>query len=471
MKFKIRHKLFFTILLTSTVVASGLFLFLQYSFDRGFLNYVKSQELAKLDLLAEQLTIYYAQNEDWQFIAHNHPLWRRIHKEVFLPLHDENPERKTDPPPQFTRPPKDGKHLGRRIILYNADKEWIIGGPADYKGKLTQRSVHYQNEVIGYLGLVPVKELSYSGDLLFVEQQKESFAIITLVMVGLSMLLTFLLTNNLLRPIKELTKGTRKLIGGMFKTRIPIRTGDELGQLSSDFNMLAMTLEKNETARKQWVADISHELRTPLSVLRGEVEALQDGIRQPTPQNLEPLHGEIMHLQHLVNDLYELSMSDIGALTYKKIEVDPVAILEETIELFENGFHDKGLALSTTIPKNFSHVLLADPDRLQQLFTNILENSLRYTDAPGELEVSVKEDKRHIVVYLRDSGPGVKPEQLPKLFDRLFRVDPSRYRAKSGAGLGLSICKNIVEAHQGSITAHNSPLGGVEFKIKLPLSS
>ncbi|MFH1215504.1 MAG: ATP-binding protein [Pseudomonadota bacterium] len=473
MKPGIRHKLFFTLLLTSTAVAAGLFLFLQWSFDRGFLNYVKSQELAQIDQLAEQLTSYYAKQHDWQFIVHNHPLWRSLHEDLFSVHPEGAPRLRKGESEQFSHPPPpiDPRGIGPRIILYDADKQWVIGGPVDHKGSLTLRPIHYQDEVIGYLGLIPVTDLTHSGDLLFVEQQTETFFLVTLAMIGLSMLLTFPVTSHLLLPIKELAKGTRRLIAGKFKTRIPVRTGDELGQLSADFNILAMTLEKNEKARQQWVADISHELRTPLSVLRGEVEALQDGIRQTTPQNLELLHGEIMHLQHLVNDLYELSMSDIGALTYKKIEVDPLGILKESVELFEKRFHDKGLVLNVTMPSNFSHFLLADPDRLQQLFTNILENSLRYTDAPGKLEIAVKKDKDHMKISFQDSAPGVESEHLSKLFDRLFRVDSSRNREKSGAGLGLAICKNILDAHQGTITAHHSTHGGLEFQIKLPLSA
>lgn len=472
MKLKIRHKLFFTLLLTSTIVAAGLFLFLQWSFDRGFLNYVKSQELAQLEQLAEQLTSYYTKQNGWQFIAQNHPLWHRIHTDVFLSLPKGPPHKRREPFNQFSPPPMDPRGLGPRIILYDQDKKRIIGGPSGNKDipNTPFLPINYQGQVIGYLGLIPVKELSHSGDLLFVEQQTETFAMVTLVMLCLSVLLTFPVTIHLLRPINELIKGTHKLISGQFKTRIPLTTEDELGQLSADFNILAMTLEKNEKARQQWVADISHELRTPLSVLRGEVEAMQDGIRQPSPQALNSLHGETMHLERLINDLYELSMSDIGALTYKKIEVDPVGILKDTLELFEKRFTIKQIELITIIPKNVSHYLLGDPDRIQQLYTNLLENSLRYTDSPGTLEVSTEHNEGHIVIHFRDSAPGVETAQLPKLFDRLFRVEPSRNRPKSGAGLGLAICSNIVTAHAGAISAHSSPYGGLEFIIRLPLS-
>lgn len=499
MKLKIKHKLFFTLLLTSIVVASGMFFFMQWSFDRGFLNYVNSQELEELDQLSERLTSLYAENGSWQFLQKNPVLWRQLHGNS-VAADERQPPGQLDrnrfqprlPPPerrdQHRPPPRRGNFaggddemiippppangplgFGPRIVLFDTDKQKVIGGPPEEDHELNLRPFIYQSQVIGYLGLIPRKELSDEGDLLFVEQQTESFALVALAMVALSLLLSFPVTSHLLRPIKQLTAGTRKLIAGKFGTRIPLTSKDELGQLSEDFNSLAITLEKNEKARQQWVADISHELRTPLAVLRGEIEALQDGIRQPSAQNLETLHAETLHLGRLVNDLYELSMSDIGALSYKKIKVDPVGILEGTVELFEQRFAQKGLKLIANLPANSAVALLADPDRLQQLFTNLLENSLRYTDSPGLLEIRMEGSKNSVAFHFQDSSPGVQPSQLSKLFDRLYRVEESRNRAKGGAGLGMAICKNIVEAHRGKIDASHSPHGGLWIKVELPL--
>lgn len=480
MKIRIRHKLFATLLLTSVIVAIGIFFFLQWSFDRGFLNYVKSQELEQLDRFSVQLTGYYAKNGSWQFIARNHPLWQKINRdtspftEVEERLGHETgrgfPSDHPLPPPRIL-PPKAPRELGPRIVLFDADRKWVIGGPPDdvRRNNLTMRPVTLEGKTIGYLGLIPFKELSHSGDLLFVEQQTESFVLITMVMMGLSLLLTFPVTIHLLRPINSLTEGTQQLIAGHFKTRISVTTGDELGRLSDDFNILAMTLEKNEKNRQLWVADISHELRTPLAVLRGEVEAIQDGVRQPEPDTMAALHGEIIHLERMVNDLYELSMSDIGALNYKRVAVNPVGILSGTIELFEQRVSQKGLELITDLDEDIFCSLLGDPDRLHQLFTNLLENSLRYTDSPGKIVVKVAIDKDMVSISFQDSAPGVFPEQLPKLFDHLYRGEGSRNRATGGAGLGLAICKNIVDAHQGTIEAGCSPLGGVLIKIQLPL--
>ncbi len=464
MNLKIKHKLFFTLLLTSVVVSAGMFLFMQWSFDRGFLNYVNSQEMRALDQLSERLVAGYARQGNWGFIERNPFLWEQLLRAAEKEIEQPEPRAEQRGKQPAGPPPK----RGPRAALYDADKQSIFGPPAD-EHHLQLQPLRYQESIIGYLALVPLRELADAGDLLFVEQQTESFALVALGMAGLSLLLSFPLTIHLLRPIKELASGTRKLIAGHFNARIPITTKDELGQLSGDFNMLAMTLEKNEQARRQWVADISHELRTPLAVLRGDIEALQDGIRQPGSQTFEALHSEVMHLGRLVNDLYELSMSDIGALNYKKVTVDPIGILRGTLEAFENRFAEKNLRLGSKLPIDFTVSMLADPDRLQQLFTNLLENSLRYTDAPGQLKVRMVTEKGGLFVFFEDSPPGVSAEQRAMLFDRLYRVETSRNRTNGGAGLGLAICRNIVEAHQGDINVDESELGGLKITIRFPL--
>ena len=466
MTIKIKHKLFFTLLLTSIVVSSGMFLFMQWSFDRGFLNYVNNQEKQELEQLSERLVTAYSREGGWDFLRNTPQLWEQLLRVAEKKVEHQEPRAE-----QRGRQPS-GPPPGRgpRVALYDANRQSIFAPPIDGQ-QLQLKPLRYQERVIGYLAIVPPKELSAAKDLQFVKQQTESFALVALAMAVLSLLLSFPLTIHLLRPIKELTGGTRKLIAGQFKTRIPVMTKDELGQLSADFNSLAMTLEKNEEARQQWVADISHELRTPLAVLRGDIEALQDGIRQPEPKTFEALHSEVLHLARLVNDLNELSMSDIGALTYKKVAVDPIGILKGSIELFEQRFAEKKLHLTSELPINTNPSMLADPDRMQQLFTNLLENSLRYTHSPGKLNIRMKTEDHSLLIYFEDSAPGVTPVQLEKLFDRLFRGEMSRNRAQGGAGLGLAICRNIIEAHQGQIEADISKLGGLKITIKAPLQS
>ena len=470
MKIGIRYKLFLTILLSSSIVAFSFYMILQWNFDRGFLNYVNNQTLADMEVLTDRLEDFYSENSGWDSVKYDRQLWIDLHREMI----DGNVGGRPGPKhPHFRPPPPhlDAEFLSARSVLLDSDKSRVIGGPPHAEDAPILRPILSEGEIIGYLGLYPAKELMDSRDLLFVEQQSKSLGYIVLIMLGVSILLTFPVTIHLMRPIKHLTQGTRELIGGKYATRIPILTNDELGRLSKDFNILAMTLEKNEVARQHWIADISHELRTPLAILRGEVEALQDGIRKVSTDTLTPVHDEVLHLQRLVNDLYELSMSDIGALTYKKVPLDPIGILEGSIELFDKRFKEKGVELSNQASANAPVQILGDPDRLHQLFTNIIENSLRYTDVPGKLVISVTASPHNLIMTYADSSPGVSEEQLPRLFDRLYRADPSRKRSGSGAGLGLAICTNIVEAHEGTIVASASDLGGLKIDITLPLNS
>jgi two-component system sensor histidine kinase BaeS len=253
-----------------------------------------------------------------------------------------------------------------------------------------------------------------------------------------------------------------------------VRGNDELGQLAEDFNTLALTLEQNRSARQQWIADISHELRTPLAILQGELEAVQDGVRPLNADTLDSLHTEVIHLNTLVNDLHELSMSDLGALVYEKEQIDIAGVLEQSVDMHRPLAAKHQISVHLNIESSHPDKeisMLGDEDRLMQLFDNLLQNTCRYTDPGGELHIVVKESTDQVRIEWFDSAPGVKEADLQHLFDRLYRVEASRNRAKGGSGLGLTICQNIVHAHEGTITASPSPLGGLKLTIIFPRRS
>jgi two-component system sensor histidine kinase BaeS len=322
--------------------------------------------------------------------------------------------------------------------------------------------------VVGYLGLLPRTNISDAPHQRFLKEQKLAFALIAGVVVVLAAGLSFVLARRLVRPLSELAKATHQLAAGTFTARVPVTSQDEMGQLARDFNSLALALEKSELTRRQWVADISHELRTPLAILRGEIEALQDGIRQPGQDTFQSLHGEVLRLSRLVDDLYQVSLSDVGALSYRKTDLDLGDVLQETVALYRPRFKSKEISLEMELSTSNPANVFGDPERLHQLFANLLDNALKYTDSGGSVQITLQRHDHVVTVDFQDSAPGVSKDELGKLFDRLYRVESSRNRSTGGAGLGLTICRNVVEAHGGNISAQTSPLGGVWLRVELP---
>ena len=280
--------------------------------------------------------------------------------------------------------------------------------------------------------------------------------------------MSVLLARGFLAPIRRLARATHRLAAGDYAQRIAVDRRDELGQLVHDFNAMAATLEQAETARRSFLADVSHELRTPLAILRGEIEALQDGVRSLSPEALESLQAEVGALSALVDDLHELADADVGSAQYERGEVDIAGLLRATLYAFRERLASRRLAVDTSGVPGERVVVDGDARRLTQLFNNLFENTLRYTDEGGHVEVSLRTSKGDVELDLQDSPPGVPKQLLPRLFERLFRVEGSRNRALGGTGLGLALCRSIVEMHGGDIEASESKLGGLRIVVRLP---
>jgi len=197
---------------------------------------------------------------------------------------------------------------------------------------------------------------------------------------------------------------------------------------------------------------------------------LQDGVRLLDLAAVDSLYGDVMRLNRLAEDLYQLALSDQGALTYRKAPTNPIPILQQDIQAMAAEYRRKSLAVTWDNLLHKPVLLHADADRLSQLFRNILNNTLRYTDSGGQLCITASKLRDCLVIVFADSAPGISELDLPKLFERFYRAESSRNRSLGGAGLGLAICRNIVEAHQGTISATNSKLGGLTIRICLPIS-
>ncbi|MEO6171631.1 MAG: ATP-binding protein, partial [Arenimonas sp.] len=497
MHLRLWHRLYLAFAALSILALLAFALLQQNNFQRGFLDYLNRLSLENLEAPAKKLGDEYARQGNWQFAQGNE-------RDLMLALGlawEQNPDaenvrpppRRGDdpfgPPPRlddadfrahpprrddagFRPPPRrpaGSLSLAPRILLLDANGQRVNGNP---EVALDSPSIKIQNEgqTIGTLLLQPMPGLRSGLDTTFADNQIKYAAIAaSLVLIG-ALVVAWALSRWLLAPIRALGKGARDLAAGNYATRIASTRTDELGELATDFNQMANALEKNQEARRQWGADIAHELRTPLSILRGEIQALQDGVRQPGPENLASLQAECGRLASLVDDLYQLALSDAGALSYRFEMLDLAELLQEIISSQTVAMQQAGLELQWVLPSPPIFVR-ADRQRLLQLFVNLLSNSLRYTDAPGHVRIEVTPVNDFWQIDVADTAPGVPPESIGKVFDRLYRVEPSRSRAFGGAGLGLSICRNIVNAHNGCIEATASAKGGLLVRVLLPASA
>lgn len=355
-----------------------------------------------------------------------------------------------------------------RMMLLDADRTLLFGN-SDLVPQFDLEPAKVDGKTVGWLGVLPGPTINEGADIRFLESQRKTFLVIATLMVLLAAALALPLAGALTRRLREITHAARALANGRYDTRVAVSSQDELGQLARDMNELAKALARTEQSRRQWVADISHELRTPLSVLRGELEALQDGVRPLDAKAIDSLYADALRLGRLVDDLYDLTMSDLGALSYRKAAIEPLAVLEDDLAAMAGEFAEKHIAVRAHVGSDGEWRVNGDADRLSQLFRNVLTNTLRYTDAGGRLEIRTSRHDGRLLIEFHDTAPGVSPDELAKLFERFHRVESSRSRAHGGAGLGLAICRSIIEAHDGTITASPSTLGGIAIRIELPL--
>lgn len=469
MRLSIRNKLFLTLLVATTSVVAAMYAFMHWSFQHGFVNLLEHRQQERVERVAAVLAEVYAAEGGWQHLGQDRMRWRRLLGEgrggpgygMGLGMRMGMAPGPAEPGTDF-RP-----HGSPGLIVLDADKRLVFGRamPPD---RLAVTPVKVDDRVVGYVGYLRGGILTDLIDQQFAEAQRRAFIWIALLVGVVSAALAWPLSNTLIRPLAKITSAAKALAAGRFQTRVQVTSGDELADLASNFNDMAQTLEHAEAARRHWMADISHELRTPLSLMRAELEAVQDGVRPLDAAYLAAMQSDVDRLSRLVEDLYQLSVTDLGAMSYRKRPVDPVALLRDDVESAAGEFERAGLVVKLKDGLAQPLTMSADPDRLSQLFRNLMQNSRRYTDAPGRLEITVGARDGWLDLDFSDSAPGVPAGSLPHLFDRFYRVESSRSREYGGAGLGLAICRNIVEAHGGRIEARPSVAGGLSVHVALP---
>ena len=378
MKFNLAARLFAAVLSAAVVVAVAMGVGAHVNLNRDFLGYLNEQAVNRLDLAVPSVTAGYRQQGSWDFLRERPDLWYRLLRPAPEDLTVPITER---PPGSVT--PAELTGASRRFTLLDAERQRIVGFDNPARRNAVERAIVVDGLTVGWLVLTPFESVSSGAEKRFADAQARTGWLVGGGAVLLAAAVALWASRRLLRPVRRVAEATHSLAAGDYTTRVPERAADdEIGLLARDFNQLALTLQRNEAIRREFMADVSHELRTPLGVLHGELEALEDGVRPLDAAALRSLKAEVATLHKLVDDLYELSLADVGALSYRKAELDLREIIDDTAGAFGERLRSSGLALQLELPPG-PLPAFGDARRLRQLFANLLENSCRYTDAGG----------------------------------------------------------------------------------------
>jgi len=433
------------------VVGVGM-VFLLFSRELGpsFRAFSQDNSRAHTRAMASFFAYYYAQNGSWQGV------------ERLMAPTDEAHERT----------------MSEHFILLDAAGQAVTPDMASHARSLAQNpqalasgvAVMVAGQRVGTLMTEAMLGTPSTLEWGFLASINRTITLAGLAAVVVAGLLGALLLWQTMRPLRRLTAATLQIAGGDLEQRVEIHSKDDLGRLAQAFNTMAEKLAHSEQLRKQMVADIAHELRNPLAVVRANLEAILDGVFQPNRERILAIRDETLLLHRLISDLRDLSLADAGELNLHQSSVGVQDLLERTTSLFRPQFSAKSVQLNLETPPTPLQVQ-ADSDRVGQVLSNLLSNALRYTPAGGQVTVKAWNGGPKIFVAVADTGSGISSEDLPHVFERFWRADPSRARMSGGTGLGLAIAKQLVEAHGGQIWAESALGQGTKFTFSLPLSS
>lgn len=447
---------------------------LNWRLGQGFVDFINAADAERLPSIVQALEEHYGEHGDWDDLHDNGAMWRAVLirardiDEATGRIEDDEQHRERRsrrPPPR--RPQSDPwSPLWPRLTVFDADKAKVVGR-FEFDETARHQAVSVRGATVGWIGMHEVSRVNSRVAEAFLADQRQGLVWASLAMALIVIVSSAILARAWARPVQRIAGVTRQLAGGDFAARVGPAGRDEIGGLARDIDFLAHSLAEADAARKRWMADTAHELRTPLAVLKGELEALQDGIRPLDQQAVASLHAEAQHLGSLIEELRELALADVGALDYHMAPVDLSELARECLSANAGRFRQHPLTVETQLPEQPT-IIQGDVRRLRQLLENLIENSLRYTDPDGRLMVALSATRDRVVLSVDDSEPGVEPAQLPTLFEPFTRADTARSRRNGGSGLGLAICKRIAEAHGGSLTALSSELGGLRIELSLP---
>jgi signal transduction histidine kinase len=457
-------KIILVLIVVSLVGALFTTIYIQFRTRNAFDIYIKNQEQLAL---AEILTAHFQEYSSWD---NADVYFRDFYRTRFPGIpggggQGKNPNKPGEnlAPPPFVLTDPDGivilgltNHPGFLIGDHVPEKELQNSVPLEIDGTLQ-----------GFLVSVPAVPNRNNMQQTFLGTVQQGLMISALVTLLIALGLGGILITSFTRPIRKLADGTERIANGELGYQVDIKSSDELGRLADSFNNMSQDLARADHQRKQMTADIAHDLRTPLSILHGYTEAISEGKVTGDPEIFEAMHGQTRHLNYLIEDLRTLSLLDSDELNFQVEQLDPSRILNQTQTAFHRLAEKKGLKINLELPEKLPKVKL-DPDRLTQILGNLINNAITILPAGGNIWLTAREESKRLIIEVKDDGPGIDKEDLPHIFNRHYKIDPSRSQEDGSSGLGLAITKKLVEAQGGEITVKSKPGGGTVFRVSFP---
>ncbi len=485
MRLRLFHKLFLLLAMTALLAAMAMAIVLSFNLSRGFEDYLDARDSEQLggfvDAASANISAYGGAPalRDGRLTLLS--VFEAMVRNGEVPNTPPDFRAKIMPPPptidgrsrpKAERPrPSPPAFFAPRLLLFDAGNRQVLGPKPPPHIKLLEQSIRVEGQTVGTARLLPRGPTPGNVDARFLQSQYRAAGLTLALMLALASVSAYFFAQAGVARLLEMQRATTAIAKGDLTARAVLKGDDELSAMGQNINHMALSLELLDTSRRRWLAEISHELRTPLSVLVGELDALKDGMRPLKMAAVHSLSEEAQRLGRIVEDLHFLAVSDLSGITCQFVPCDAVDIIERLIARWEQAFTTANITLDADFGGLKTLSVIWDKARIQQLLDNILSNSLRYTDPPGTVVMTVSEVATGVAITIDDSSPSVEDAHLEQLFDPLFRVEGSRARMSGGSGLGLAIGAAIACAHGGSIRAAPSALGGLLVQIILPVDA
>jgi len=458
-------------LLLMVVVSVGLMAYItNLSTTREFRQYVSQGSMMYVHTVGNSLSQFYAQRDSWADVQDTLDNLLRSDNDRLIV--------------------SDSSH----IIVGDTARDWL-GRTVKEVGMVSGTSIILSGQEVGKLYVMssgtgpgmgrhmggrgsPVSPMLDVAEQNFLDRVNSSLWIAGLIAIAVALLLGLVLTRQITRPIHALSKGASQVAKGNLDYRVNISSKDELGHLAQSFNTMASSLDRSEQSRQRLLADITHELRTPLTIIEGTVDGILDGVFAPDHEHLESIKEQTTFLTRLIGDLRDLSLVEAGQLKIELVSTNIVDLVSRKLSQAEVKAREKNIQLKINVDHALPEVNV-DPTRIEQVVVNLLANAIRHTPADGSVTVSMKAvysdttqpvEKTSVIISIADTGEGIAPEHLPHIFDRFYRVKDSRARSEGGAGLGLTIVKQMIETHGGKVWVESEPNKGSTFYMAIPVS-